>query len=62
MNPYKREGLFYVARLVVKMADGRSGTLTLSLDFVTYHLIRLIHGEQGLFDMVDRSIDRWKRD
>lgn len=60
MSPYKREGFFYVAKLVIKMADGRCGTLILSLDFLSYHLIRLTQGEQELFNIVDRAIDRWK--
>ena len=47
---WKREGFYYVSRIYVNDQWSR-GTITKKLDFVSYHLIRLIHGEKGLREM-----------
>lgn len=54
-NPWVREGLFYVATLQFCRPSGdkfhKVGTITRKLDFISYHLIKKIHGEQKLIDM-----------
>jgi hypothetical protein len=55
-NPWRQEGFFYVARLELTRicTDGRyrAAHMERKLDFVSYHLIKWIHGEQKLIDMV----------
>lgn len=55
LNPWSREGLFYVARLALNRIDDegryRKAYMTRKLDFISYHLIRWYHGEEKLIDM-----------
>lgn len=55
-NPWKRQGLFYVVSLQARMANGGVLTVTRSLDFITYHLIRWYHGEAELVNMAYRDM------
>lgn len=50
MSIWNRKGLFYYAYLAWK-AGSRTGVVEKKLDFVSYHLIRLIHGEERLEQM-----------
>lgn len=56
INPWKRQGMFYVASLQARMTNGGVFTITRSLDFLTYHLIRWCHGEAELVNMAYRDI------
>lgn len=53
-NPWVRKGLRYEVTLVY--AGGR-GIATRRLNFLAYHLIRLIHGEDKLIDMAEFKRD-----
>ena len=55
-NPWTRQGLFYTASLQARMTNGGVFTITRTLDFVTYHLIRWVHGEQELIAMAYRDV------
>ena len=59
MNPWKREGLSYVARLQTVGRFG-NGTLKLKLSFIAYHLIKWYHGEEGLVKMAERARKRYE--
>ena len=48
MKYWKRKGLFYYATLNVYTNNALRGTVTKKLDFVSYHLIRLIHEQEKL--------------
>lgn len=50
---WHRKGYFYVAQ-VNYVTPQYKGTITRKLGFVTYHLIRRIHGDQVLRDMALR--------
>jgi hypothetical protein len=53
---WERKGFSYYAYIYLYRDDGRSmGTITKKLDPFSYHLIKLIHGEKGLIDMVCNS-------
>jgi hypothetical protein len=52
MNPWKRDGLVYIYRR--EWIEGPiKHTLVRKLDFVTYHLIKWIHGESKLIEMAE---------
>lgn len=64
MSHWKRNGLTYEAKLAVEVHSRnsrRGGVVTLSLDWLTYHLVRLTMGEAELKRMVDRTIENYKR-
>lgn len=48
---WKYEGIFYVARMNVYRNGVYRGTIERHLDFISYHLIRWIHGEEKLKEM-----------
>lgn len=56
MTPWKRKGFFYYAMLQAQKR-GRLITITRKLDFISYHLIRLIHGDDKLIDMALKNTD-----
>jgi len=47
MNPWVRKGLTYE----VTLAYANGLTVTKRLDFLAYHLIKWIHGEQKLIEI-----------
>lgn len=51
---WKREGYFYVARIDYRRPNGGRGEIVKSLGFFSYHLIRLIHGDEMLVQMAQR--------
>lgn len=56
---YKREGLSYVATITYGTRYFR-GSITLKLDFITYHVLGLIHGDQVYTNMISDRIERLK--
>jgi len=50
-DPWKRAGFYYETTLAY--ANGR-GTLTVSLDFVTYHFVKWYYGESELIKIATR--------
>lgn len=56
MNNWKRRGLHYYAEFVEPAQHPmlKRITITRSLGFISYHLIRLIHGEEKLERMRTR--------
>lgn len=57
INLWKRKGFFYYAKLNVYGGNGSlKGTVTKKLDFVSYHLIKLVHGQEKLNQMAMTSI------
>lgn len=51
LNLWERRGCFYHAELDLWVEGKVMGTMIKKLDFVSYHLIKLIHGESKLRDM-----------
>lgn len=51
---WQRKGFFYYAKINYYSGGELLGTITKKLDFVSYHLIRKIHGVKGLNDMAMR--------
>lgn len=47
-NPYKRKWFHYVFKYEWVDSEGYKNTLTRKFDFISYHLIRLFHGDAGL--------------
>lgn len=47
---WKREGLMYVSRMHISTPSCH-GTITRTLDFISYHLILVFHGEKRLREM-----------
>lgn len=57
MKYWKRKGLFYYANLELFSGFGMHlGTVTKRLDFVSFHVIKWIHGDRKLLDMALNSI------
>ena len=50
-NPWKRKGLFYKADFRIYRNGRIIGDYTKRLDFISYHVIKWIHGEKKLIDM-----------
>ena len=50
MNPWVRNGLMYEVTMVLV---NRRGTVTKRLDFLSYHLIKWIHGEKKLIEIAE---------
>lgn len=54
MNLWVRDGLFYKCGLVLAAVNSKQLTVRKSLDAISHHLIKWIHGEQELIDMAYR--------
>lgn len=60
-NPWQRRGLYYVCRYNIYGAGGAKplkllGQVSKELHFISYHLIKWIHGEQKLIEMAKVTI------
>jgi len=53
-NPWKRNYLVYSCVLVVENRSFRT-EITKHLDFISYHLIKFIHGEKKLIEMANKQ-------
>lgn len=59
MNSWKRKGIFYVSDLVYQCdKDGYTVRVHRKLDFIAYHLIKWIHGEEKLIEMANKRVLR----
>lgn len=47
---WERKGFYYYAYIYINDRY-HQGTIVKKLDYISYHLIRLIHGEERLMDM-----------
>jgi hypothetical protein len=55
MNPWQRRGWFYYATLTV-IRGGYTWNVTKKLDFISYNVIKWIHGEEKLSDMAMKTV------
>lgn len=53
---WKRKGLFYHTSISVYRTNGYIFTSSKKLDLISYHLIKLIHGQEKLDNMAMDSI------
>lgn len=52
VTDWKRRGLIYYASIHICDHNGRhNGTITKKLDFISYHLIKILHGKKKLREM-----------
>lgn len=47
---WERKGIYYYAYIYINERS-RQGTIVKKLDCISYHIIRLIHGDERLMDM-----------
>lgn len=56
MNPWKRKGLSYTTKLYFWSPELNQEIVILKkLGFISYHLIKWLHGETALMDMASRT-------
>ncbi len=55
---WRREGYSYQATLTYRNLCGFDGEIKMRYGFFTYHLIRWIHGEQVMREMIFDRIDK----
>ncbi len=56
MNPWKRKWFFYKA-VMIHLGNGFTVERTTKLDFISYHMIKRIHGEKKLIQMAEVDSD-----
>jgi len=56
MTNWKRKGIFYYINVNVYSSSGKNLIFTKRIDFVSYQLIKLIHGKQRLDDIAIDSV------
>lgn len=59
--PYKRSGLTYKC-VIQYTIDGRTSEIIGSLDFISYHLIKYLYGEEFFEEMALNRIDKLKQE
>lgn len=52
---WNRKGFYYYAYIYLYKEGKYFGTITKELDFITYHILRFLHGEQKMIEMASES-------